>query len=159
MIYDEDKIESLLRKMMAGAITGTLYGLLLALLFPGSGVEISTVRDYIWQFVESVPIYLMFTVPVILIYGGLTSYISDLIGKWMEKRTNKRVEVLFSLILHMLFGLILLWISFFAALLYFIVDRFLKVKVKTYKAIYSLWIMTIPVFVWLVFMTMVWKKG
>jgi hypothetical protein len=138
MIYDEDKIESLLRKMMAGAITGTLYGLLLALLFPGSGVEISTVRDYIWQFVESVPIYLMFTVPVILIYGGLTSYTSDLIGKWMEKRTNKRVEVLFSLILHMLFGLILLWISFFAALLYFIVDRFLKVKVKIYKAIYSL---------------------
>jgi hypothetical protein len=101
----------------------------------------------------------MYSFPAILIYGVLTSVISDKVGEFISiKSENKNAELIISGALHMVFGLILLLFSLGAAFLYFITDRILKrrnKKIKWYGALISL---SIPCLTWIVTMGTVWIK-
>ncbi|WP_286166243.1 hypothetical protein [Bacillus sp. E(2018)] len=102
---------------------------------------------------------MMYSFPVILTYGVLTSVISEKIGVFISiKSANKNAELIISGALHTIFGLILLVFSLGAAVLYFITDRILKrrnKKIKWYDALISL---SIPFLTWIVTMGTVWIK-
>lgn len=75
---------------------------------------------------------MMFSFPVILFYGIPGSIISDKIGGYLSnKAKGSRLVVFTSATLHIIFGLVLLWVSLVAAILYFIVDRLIGNLNKT----------------------------
>jgi hypothetical protein len=159
MTFREELKNDFMRKVIAGAITGTLYGLLFGIIDPNPGGKIISLKEYLWYFIVSTPVYLMYSFPVILVYGTITSCMSDFIAKFISKRTLERLEIVYSDIFHILFGLILLWYSLLASILFFIVDLFLKTKMKEYRSNQIIISLTIPVCVWLLLMSFIWIKG
>ena len=83
---------------------------------------------YFRAFVTSVPFYMMYSFPVILIYGTGTSLLSDLIAGVIGKTRREITKEIITLVLHILFGLILSWVSLSAAILFFGIDRLIKYK-------------------------------
>ncbi|WP_214816166.1 hypothetical protein [Exiguobacterium sp. s59] len=109
------------RKIIAASWASPLYAFLLSI------VEFTKQTRVGISFLESVSgflllftIYLAYSFPVILTYGVLTSWLSD----WLAKRFNSdRVQWFISFALHILFGLVLSWLSLLAAILFFFIDR------------------------------------
>ncbi|MEK3886328.1 hypothetical protein [Bacillus sp. FSL K6-3431] len=100
---------------------------------------------------------MMYSFPVILVYGVTTSIISDKVGEFISIKSNVKVaEVVVSGALHVVFGLILFWVSLGASILFFITDRVLKRGNKNYTWLDSIKSFFIPVLAWLVFMGIIW---
>jgi hypothetical protein len=75
------------RKIVTASISGSLYAMLLGMINPNPfGETISSMGDYLFSTVTTTPVYLLYSFPVILIYGGLTSILSDTIGQFIPKR-------------------------------------------------------------------------
>lgn len=87
------------RKIISASVSGSLFAILLALIFPNAfGGSISSISDYIFTFILATPVYLMYSFPVILIYGVLTSIVSDTISNLItRKNNNKKIEVILTL--------------------------------------------------------------
>ncbi len=109
------------RKIIAASWTVPIYAFVLSI------VEFSQQTLVETSFLESVSgflllctIYMAYSFPVILTYGVVTSWLSD----WLAKRFNSdRVQWFISFALHILFGLVLSWLSLLAAILFFFIDR------------------------------------
>lgn len=100
---------------------------------------------------------MMYSFPAILIYGVITSMISDKIGDFIAIKTQeKKAELIVSGVLHMVFGLILFWLSLGAAMLFFITDRIMRRRNQPYKWSETIKSLAIPVLTWLIFMGIVW---
>ncbi len=153
-----EKINHILpRKLLTASITGALFAVLLGLFVPSPfGSEINSIKDYFWNFTGSVPFYLIYSFPVIFVYGTVTSIISDFLSGLIAKNTMKRTETYLSLIFHLLFGSILQWVSLSAAILYFILDRILQNKKNRYKWSQAFMSLAIPFLTWILFMGIIW---
>ncbi|WP_240335314.1 hypothetical protein [Paraliobacillus sediminis] len=151
-----DKIIS--RKIISASVSGSLFAILLGLIVPNLfGEAVTSVPDYLFSFVETTPVYLMYSFPAILIYGVLTSIISDKIGQFVSIKMGKgNPEIIMSGILHVVFGLVLLFYSLGASILFFITDRFLQKNNKDYKLVQAIKSLAIPLSVWLIFMGIVY---
>ncbi|MCA0981591.1 hypothetical protein [Exiguobacterium aestuarii] len=109
------------RKIITASWTVPLYALLLSI------VEFSQQTLVETLFLESVSgflllctIYMAYSFPIILTYGVVTSWFSD----WVAKRfSSEHIQLFTSLVLHILFGLVLSWLSLLAAILFFLIDR------------------------------------
>ncbi|WP_068674214.1 hypothetical protein [Oceanobacillus sp. Castelsardo] len=148
------------RKVISASVSGSLFAILLGLIVPNPfGEDISSVTDYLFAFIIATPVYLMYSFPVILIYGVLTSIISDKIGEFISgKANNEKTEVIISGILHFFFGLILLYYSLVAAILFIITDRILRKNNNEFNWLHSIKSLVIPCAVWLSFMGMVYLE-
>lgn len=106
----------LARKIIAASITGSLFSVMLGMIAadPFAG-EVNSAGDYFQGVILSIPFYLLYSFPVILVYGTVTSVISDCIVLFFSNHTNRKLEFYISLLLHLLFGLILLGLSLAAA--------------------------------------------
>lgn len=101
----------------------------------------------------------MYSFPAILIYGVLTSIISDKVSKYIStKLKNDQSEIMISGFLHLGFGLILLLYSLSASILFFITDRVLQKGKKEYKLSQAIKSLTIPIALWLTFMGIVYLE-
>ncbi|MCT2536083.1 hypothetical protein NC661_20930 [Aquibacillus koreensis] len=151
-----DKIIS--RKIISASLSGSLFAILLGLIAPNPfGETISSISNYLFDFVIATPVYLMYSFPAILIYGVLTSIISDKVGRFVSIKIEKdKSEIIMSGILHVTFGLVLLFYSLGAAILFFIIDRVLQKNNKDYKAVQAIKSLVIPLSVWLFFMGIVY---
>ncbi|MEK9197094.1 hypothetical protein [Ureibacillus sp. FSL E2-3493] len=119
------------RKTIAAVISSSLFGVLLGLIFTIIHMlnnELDTVGEYLFWFLQATPVYLAFSFPMIFIYGAITSTISDYIARFLSNYTNKKFEIYISFAFHLLFGLILLWTSLLASVLFFITDYILRRK-------------------------------
>ena len=120
-------VQVLPRKIIAAAISGSIYAILFALvksnIYESKGLSP-------WQYVEMIVVttivYMLFSFPVIFLYGSLSSIISDLLSSVLSKNGSVKLEFLLSLLFHLIFGLLLLWTSLPAAIIYFIIDRYLR---------------------------------
>ncbi|UOQ48759.1 hypothetical protein MUN88_00945 [Gracilibacillus caseinilyticus] len=138
------------RKVIAATISGSLFAIMLGLADPNPFSKIRSVGQYFQDAAIAVPAYLMYSFPVILVYATITSVISDYIAYWLAAHTRENLKIYFLLTFHVLFGLILLWYSLFASILYFITD-YVLMKKDIYKwnhAVKSFWI---PILVWVFF--------
>lgn len=126
---------------------------------PFGDESFNSVLSYVFASIGIIPVYMMYSFPAILIYGVITSVISDKVGEFiLIKSENKNAELIISGALHMIFGLILLWYSLMAAVLYYITDRILRKRnkeIKWYDALISL---SIPFLTWIGTMGTVWIK-
>ncbi|WP_254660887.1 hypothetical protein [Bacillus sp. FJAT-27225] len=105
-----------------------------------------------------IPVYLMYSFPAILFYGVITSWLSDKAAEMIAKKSrNMKLEPILSAVLHLAFGLILLWYSLAASILFFIVDRILKrierdfwwdAAIKSFALPMALWVLTASVVWW-----------
>ncbi|MEH6989703.1 hypothetical protein [Cytobacillus firmus] len=113
----------LARKIITASIAGSLFAVMLGLIAadPFAG-EVNSAGEYFQGVMLSIPFYLLYSFPVILVYGTVTSAISDYIALFISYKTNKKLEFYISLFLHLLFGLILLGLSLAAAVLFFVTD-------------------------------------
>lgn len=150
----------ILRKIISASVSGSLFAILLGSIVPNPfGEDISSITDYLFNFIIATPVYLMYSFPAILIYGVLTSVVSDKISDLISrKNNNEKFEVIISGILHILFGLILLPYSLGAAILFFITDRLLQKSNHKFNWLQSVKSLAIPCVVWLSFMGMVYLE-
>ncbi|WP_231620794.1 hypothetical protein [Fictibacillus sp. 7GRE50] len=142
-------------------MSGTIYAIILGFSMPNpfGDESFNSVLSYVFASIGIIPVYMMYSFPAILIYGVITSVISDKVGEFiLIKSENKNAELIISGALHMIFGLILLWYSLMAAVLYYITDRILRKRnkeIKWYDALISL---SIPFLTWIGTMGTVWIK-
>lgn len=146
------------RKIISASVSGSLFAILLGLIVPNPfGETITSIPNHLFAVVLSTPVYLVYSFPAILIYGVLTSIISDKVSQNIStKIKNEKSEIIFSGILHIVFGLILLLYSLGASMLFFITDRVLQKKNKDYKLLQAIKSLAIPLAVWLIFMGIVY---
>jgi len=91
------------RKVISASISGAIFAILFGLFVPD---PTSAPANSIWQYLSSViitiPFYLMYSFPFILIYGGMTSLLSEVISRRITK--HQKAEFVVSGVLHLAFG-------------------------------------------------------
>ncbi|WP_050180607.1 hypothetical protein [Domibacillus robiginosus] len=148
------------RKLIAGALAGTLFFLLVVLIQPlPVDTPASSWPNYLQRFANALPVYMMYITPTAIIYFVITSLISDRAARYLTRRKNGRLEWLYSLIFHLIFGLVLLWYTLPAALFFFLIDRLLHKWRERYAYKHVLIAMMIPFFTWFIFMMIAFLKG
>ncbi|WP_404427106.1 hypothetical protein LG296_14805 [Ureibacillus chungkukjangi] len=152
--------EMIWRKIISASVSGSLFAILVALIVPNPfGESISSIGEYIFTFILATPVYLMYSFPVILIYGVITSIICDLISKFQTRKNNhKKIELILNVIFHILFGLILLPFSLGAAILFLITDKMIQKRNYKFNWVHSVKSFVIPCAVWLIFMGIIYLK-
>ncbi|WP_244504242.1 hypothetical protein [Salibacterium halotolerans] len=146
------------RKIISASLSGSMFAVVLGLTLP-FGETYPSLSAYLYAFIVSTPVYLMYSFPAILIYGVLTSIISDKVSSVIAaKMKNDKSDIISSGILHAVFGLVLLWYSLGASILFFMTDRMLQRKNKDYKPLQAMKSFALPFAVWLFFMGMVYVK-
>lgn len=155
----KERIEILQRKIMSASVSGTIFAIILGFIFLSlfGEISISSIHEYFFSSISIIPFYMMYSFPAILIYGVITSIISDKVGEFISIKTKEiKVDLIVSGLLHMVFGLILIWLSLGAAMLFFITDRIMKRRKQQYKWLEAIKSLAIPVVTWLIFMGIVW---
>lgn len=154
------------RKVIAASLSGSIFAILFGLFVPD---PTSSPANSIWQYISSVlisiPVYLMYSFPFILIYGGITSLLSEIISRRMTK--NQKAEFVVSSVLHLAFGSSFFLIfnpyagllSLAAAFLFFVTDRYLQNKRASYRLTQALMSLEIPIGVWILFMGLVYLQN
>lgn len=119
------------RKIVVASITSTVYAILLACGVTMTGVrENGGTSDLLSGFLLMTVAYLAVSFPVMLTYGVLSSWCSD----WLAKRFSpERLQWFTSFALHILFGLVLSWLSLLPAILFFLIDRRLMNRMDVTK--------------------------
>lgn len=130
------------RKLISASISSCFFVIVFACFEPSvwsdvSILEYKSFHGYIKDSISSIPAYFTYAFPVILIYGTLTSLICEFIVYNILEYTPLRKSNLikFSLmgIFHLAFGMILLYISLLAAILFFLVDQWLSYRRQHYN--------------------------
>ncbi|WP_404276898.1 hypothetical protein [Exiguobacterium undae] len=154
------------RKVIAASLSGSIFAILFGLFVPYPN---SPTSNLIWQYISSVlisiPVYLMYSFPFILIFGGITSLLSEIISRRMTK--NQKAEFVVSGVLHLAFGSSFFLIfnpyagllSLAAAFLFFVTDRYLQNKRASYRLTQALMSLEIPIGVWILFMGLVYLQS
>jgi len=150
--------EVLPRKFIAASISCSLFGIVLACLNPNP-FGTSTEAWYIELFSGIVPIYMMYSFPVIATYGVTTSFLSDYVSMVLLSQRSRILEWIVSGCLHIVFGFILVWISLISAVLFFLTDWLLRIRRTPYLWYHAILSVLIPLAVWLGFMSIVWYRG
>ena len=149
----KSEISSILpRKIISASISSSIFAILLGLFISDPfDMGISSVGEYIEALLVAVPGYLIYSFPVILLYGTIASIISEYLARSISNHTKKSLEFYLSFGLHILFGLVLLWFSLLAAILYFVTD-YILIKKNIYKWKNALVSLGIPILVLIIFM-------
>jgi hypothetical protein len=133
---------------MSGCISACLFAIVFTILEPSLWVEPESVGHLLSQVWGTISVYLIYSFPVLLVYGSLTSMLSD----WLVSSfttyigsTRPLLQKIMLAALHLLFGCILSYIGILAALLYFLVDLWLSRKPEPYRAVHVLISFCFPV--------------
>ena len=154
------------RKVIAASISGPIFAILFGLFVPGpTSLPDNSIWQYLSSVIISIPVYLMYSFPFILIYGVITSLLSDMISRRITK--HQKAEFIVSGVLHLAFGSVFFLIfnpyagilSLAAALLFFVTDRYLQNKRASYRLAQALMSLEIPIGVWILFMGIVYLQS
>jgi hypothetical protein len=136
-----------------------LFAILFALAEPNLWVDPQSIGGYFADVWKVIPVYLIVSFPVLLLYGSLTSLISDyIVANLARKQALNRplTKKVFLAGLHLLFGCILSYIGILAALLYFLFDLWLSRRPEPYRAIHALIGFCFPLGLFLVTVVSLW---
>ncbi|WP_052712082.1 hypothetical protein [Domibacillus indicus] len=148
------------RKVIAGALAGTLFFVAAAFL---QQLPLSAPADawpaFLQRVANALPVYMMYIMPVMLAYFVLASMISDSIARFLARKQNGQFEGIYALVFHLLFGMILLWLTVLAMLLFFVIDRILQKWRERYTYKHALTSLLLPLTVWFALMIIAFMKG
>ena len=147
------------RKIIAASLAGAAFAVLLGLLAPAPFGEFpENPGGFLHVFTLYVPVYLMYSFPVILLFGVpaslLADFLADHISRWLRKPSAGPV---ISGVLHAAFGLVALGYGVAAALLGFAADRLLRKRPAPGWPV-VLKSFAVPALVWLFFMFIVYLR-
>lgn len=147
------------RKIIAASLAGAVFAVLLGLLAPDPFGEFSaTPGGFLDAFTLTVPVYLMYSFPVILLFGVPASLLADFLAARLSRGFRKPgAEPVISGVLHAVFGLVALGYGVAAAVLGFVADRLLR-KTSNPKWPAAFKSLAVPALVWLFFMFIVYLK-
>ncbi|EMR06170.1 hypothetical protein C772_01815 [Bhargavaea cecembensis DSE10] len=147
------------RKIIAASLAGAAFAVLLGLLAPDPfGEYPANPGGFLHAFTLYVPVYLMYSFPVILLFGVPASLLADFLAARLSRGLRKpAAEPVISGVLHAAFGLVALGYGVAAALLGFAADRLLKKRPAPGWPV-VLKSFAVPAFVWLFFMFIVYLK-
>ncbi|WP_088043138.1 hypothetical protein [Bacillus sp. EAC] len=99
------------RKMIVGVISSLLFSFVLGIMLPISQFEvdineISSLNKFFVNTMGSIVIYILFSIPIIFFYGTITYYLSDSIAKFLSRFTTDKLNLFYSAVFHILFGLL-----------------------------------------------------
>lgn len=144
------------RKIISASVSGSLFAILSGFVMPDPFGE-QVVENYFYSASTMVNVYMMYSFPVILLYGVLTSIIGDKVAVFMSKKSgNKKIEIIVSAILHIVFGLVILPYSLGASILFFVTDRLLQKQRKNYQWLQAFKSLVIPLTIWIISLGIVW---
>ncbi|WP_409295991.1 hypothetical protein V1498_20780 [Peribacillus sp. SCS-26] len=142
------------RKVVSASISGVLFAILLGFFLRNSAEPL-----YFYSVSTMIWVYVMYSFPVILIYGVVTSIISDKAGQYFLKKSGSRkLEFVVSGILHIGFGLVFLPYSLGAAILFFVTDRLLQRRETTFQSVQAVKSLLIPLAIWFVSWGILWTQ-
>lgn len=147
------------RKIVAASLSGSAFALMLGLLVPDPfGGQPSTISTFLSAFSLSVPVYLMYSFPVILLFGVPASLLADFLAEHLVRWAGKQgAEPVVSGILHAAFGYVALGYGVAAALLGYTADRMLRRR-STPDWSGTLKSLAVPALIWLLFMFIIYLK-
>ncbi|MBD7907696.1 hypothetical protein [Sporosarcina gallistercoris] len=116
------------RKILAASLSGMLFCILLGFFLPNPfGESIPSISQYFGSVLLSISGYLLFGIPLILVYGITCSIISEKIAIFLSEKVKfNRSDFFLSGLLHASFGLVFSGYGLVASLLFFAVDRVIK---------------------------------
>lgn len=118
---------------MSALISSLLFSIILALLETFLfATQRASNHNSLLGVISLVPAYLIYTTPVMVIYGSLVSGLIDFVVRHKLNLLSKLYIFLLSFILHILFGLIFSWYGLFGSILFFMIDHFLENKRKPF---------------------------
>lgn len=122
------------RKIIAASISGTVFVILLSLVNPNPFEQKEVaVENYFYSVLTIISGYLVFSFPVILLYGIVASIFSDKVANFTSKKLRKEnMAIIISGIVHLIFGLVILPYSLGASILFFVTDRLLKKHLENF---------------------------
>ncbi|MBP1991594.1 H+/Cl- antiporter ClcA [Paenibacillus eucommiae] len=141
------------RKLISASISSCVFALIYSFFVPynmGTPFQFKTLDGFIYAIIHAIPTYLLYAFPVIIIYGTITSLISEYIVynifKFTNLRESKILKMFFLGIFHLIFGSVLSYISLLAALLFFLIDQWLSHKREDYNWVSACISFLIPIF-------------
>jgi hypothetical protein len=147
----EGSVNIFKRKMIVGVITSILLSLALGIIkpYPLSSYELAEFQitnKFIANVIGSTLVYILYSIPIIHLYGTISSFLCDYFSKLLSEVTNKNLITIYSAIFHVFFGLVpsyysvftsvLHWYCLWVTILFFIVDLFLKRFNKNFSFIH-----------------------
>ncbi|MDR6552598.1 fatty acid desaturase [Paenibacillus qinlingensis] len=130
------------RKLISASVSSCIFVIIFAWFEPSVWsdipiLEYNSFKGYIKDSISSIPIYFTYALPVILIYGTLTSLICEFIVynifEYTPLRKSNLNKFILMGLLHLAFGMVLLYISLLAAILFFLVDQWLSYRRQVYN--------------------------
>lgn len=111
------------RKMIAASIAGSAFAILFCVIVEANSSEI------LLSIISEIGSFLIFSFSITLIYGIAASIISDAVAWLFTRKSNSTSDkLLISGVLHSFFGLLFFYFGLFAALLFFVTDKYLEKK-------------------------------
>ncbi|MEH7391944.1 hypothetical protein V7149_07615 [Bacillus sp. JJ1503] len=146
------------RKIISASISSALFAILLGFIMPNPfNEQVVAEQNYFYSAINVINLYLMYSFPVILIYGVLTSIISDKVAELMSKTSEtKNIEIIGSGALHIVFGLVVLPYSLGASALFFVTDRILQKQSKKFYWLQAIKSFVLPLTVWIISLSISW---
>lgn len=78
------------RKIIAASLAGSLFAIVLGLFVPDPSADIGySILRYLSTVIISIPAYLMYSFPVIFLYGGTTSILSKTFSRFIYRNQAK----------------------------------------------------------------------
>lgn len=133
------------RKIVSASITGALFAILLGFIMPYPFGEQVVEQNYLYSATTAINGYLMYSFPVILLYGTFASFVSDKVAVYlMNKSENKKIEMFICGVLHIIFGLVFLPYSLVASIMFFVIDQLLQKRKTSFHSLQALKSLLIP---------------
>lgn len=146
------------RKISSASISGAIFAIILGFVMPNPfGEQVVAEQNYLFSSTIIINYYLMFSFPVILLYGVIASIVSDKVAMYVSKKNgNKKMEMIVSGVLHIAFGLVFLPYSLGAAVLFYVTDKLLQHRNRTFNYLQAIKSLIIPFMIWMISLGVVW---
>jgi hypothetical protein len=139
-----------MRKIISASIASFLFSIIYAWLEPDlfHVKNIQSIGAHIHEALSITNVYLMYAAPAIYIYGTATSLLSEWIARAVTHRQWLRLII--TTLLHGIFGLILMYISLLAAVIFLISDTLIAlIRKKPLTKEITLTSLILPLALWI----------
>ncbi|WP_413367890.1 hypothetical protein [Lysinibacillus sp. 3P01SB] len=132
------------RKIISASISGSAFAVLFCVIVEAGA------SDAFISIISGIGSFLIFSFSITLIYGIAASIISDAVAWLFTRKSNSTSDkLLISGVLHSFFGLLFFYFGLFAALLFFVTDKYLEKKHAHFKWSQAAISLLLPAGIWL----------
>ena len=146
---NQELLNMLKRKLVSSICSSVLFSIVYGLINPTPFNEkILSIQQYFSVVIDYIHVYLMYSLPIFLIYGLISSFLCETFVNRAFGGRNKKEQFIFNGLIHLFFGLILGWAGVLASFIYFLIDQWFKKRDKILSIKQRILLFASPVIVW-----------